>query len=73
MSSLSRLYGLRASAVNLLFLSAVLFQPEAGIKPHSASAALPQLTATMSFQQILDKHRSLAFSERDKGSRFVNG
>jgi len=24
----------------------------------------------MSFQQILDKHRSLAFSERDKGSRF---
>jgi predicted helicase len=24
----------------------------------------------MSFQQMLDKHRSLAFSERDKGSRF---
>jgi predicted helicase len=24
----------------------------------------------MSFQQILEKHRSLAFSERDKGSRF---
>jgi hypothetical protein len=44
LSSLSRLYGLGASVVNLLFLSVVLFHPEAGIKPHSAPAAFSQPT-----------------------------
>jgi hypothetical protein len=51
------MYDLGTSAVNLLFLSAVLFQRGAGIKPCSTPAAQNLIhpeSATMSFKQILE-------------------